>query len=79
MLKPLPFRERGQVDPLIHPSVPRGAPRSGEGLGRVRLLLAEMHIAARMFFDAIHGGVGPCCQFVAAEAVVGEIAAPMVG
>jgi hypothetical protein len=30
-----------------------------------------MHIAARMFFDAIHGGVGPCCQFVAAEAVVG--------
>jgi hypothetical protein len=45
-----PFAKEARSIHSYTPSVPRGATKSGEGLGRVRLLLAEMHIAARVFF-----------------------------
>src|ERR1022692_2159488 len=47
------------------PSVAHGATRSSEGLGPVRLPLAEKYVAARMLFGAIYGGVGICFQLVA--------------
>lgn len=64
MPKPSSFSRKSPDPHSYTPSVPRAATKSGEGLGPVRLLLAEKYVAARTRFFAIYGGVGNCYQLV---------------